>query len=147
MMWTLAALGAAILIIFVGFLSARDLPEKQKRSRLRKFAAFAMIPLILTLLLPHPFVAKPYASTPPPASEAGRFEPSSAEQAKEIRRLQEEVFKLRTDLAEVNDYYRHVTSTALFIALGFLLSYSFRKNDEEEVVNRTPLGLNDDDKQ
>ena len=141
---TLVALCIGIVIMAVGYLSVRGLPEIRRRVQLRKFAAIAMIPLILTIGFPQPFVVKPYPSSAQPY--AAGSEPSPIEQAREIDRLKDKVFKLRTELAEVNEYYANLSRTMLTVTLGFLLAFIFRKNEDKEEINRTPLGLDADDK-
>lgn len=149
--WSYAALAAAILITGAGFVTGRSLPEERRTIHRKKFAAVGMIPIILLLMFPRPFVwslttpwpDRPAAQTTSSSDDLTR---SSTEQAQDIRRLQDEVTNLRRDLAEVNDYYGRISQLLLTAALVFCVLYPLRKREEDvEEVDKAPLGLNDDD--
>jgi hypothetical protein len=147
--WHWVALGLSVLILITGFITARGLSEPGYISHVRKFAAGAAIPVIVLLLFPRPFVWEfsvldAVSSEPPgPTQDIAQ---TVTQQSREIRTLQTEVKRLRTQLVQVNDYYGRITTFLLTTAITACVLYTLRRRREDiEPTDGEPLGLNNDD--
>ncbi len=133
--WGAIALSCAILI--AGFINGRNLSEKRKTTHTRKFAAVALVPLILAFSFPPPYVyhrsgteSLEYIKLTDSSSVDGLSRDSN-EQAKYINQLKEEVEQLRMDLSEVSEYYRRLTQFLVTGMLVFCIVYPLKRNQED----------------
>jgi hypothetical protein len=136
MNWIFAISMAGAVITAIGFITSRNLPEIQKKPRIRKFAAVALGLLFFGFALFEPFVS--------PYSNARHFEELKVErinsledvadfnrkQAYIISDLNEDVKDLRADLYSVTRYYSNVTKILLATVAVLVFNFAFVKKEE-----------------
>jgi amino acid transporter len=146
--WYWVALASGFAIILMGMVGGRSLAQDRRLLRQRKFLAVGLIPIILVFLFSRPIVfpwtgvwsERDTASTLTSVDDVSR---RSVEQQRDIKNLQNEIEKLRAELASVNDYYGWVTSSMLTVALVVCFLYPLKRRKEDiDAVEDSPLGLN-----
>lgn len=142
--WQYITMLGSMVILIVGFITSRKLPQKRKKSQIQKFACAALIPLALMLLF-----TKPYVSFTPKTSflfreqkaenltsveELAKYE---KDQTKNIELLREDVENLRKELDEVNTYYGGLVQLLVTITITFCLIHIMKKEESLEETDKT----------
>jgi hypothetical protein len=140
MNWILViAIVTSMVIIAIGFITSRNLPEIQKKYHIQKFGAVAVSLILFSLIISEPFISsysnarhldEPKVERLNPLEEATEF---NKEQAHIIRELTEDVKNLRTDLYLINRFYGNATRILLITVAIFVLAFAFTKKEEEKL--------------
>ena len=127
------------IILIAGFITSRNLPEAAKKVRIQRFAATALILMLISFPIFQPYV--PLHSGTKYLSELksenlGSIEEIDhfdKEQTQNIEELKREVGSLREDVYSLNRYYSNLT-TLLSVTLAALLTlfFIFRKEKSAE---------------
>lgn len=136
--WILGVAVVALLITIVGFLTGTNLPSKERKRHVRKFALIGIAVFCFSLSIFKPFVSN-YSSVESldeiKVGNLGTIEDVAKlekQQTRTIERLREEVVELRSDAYRMNLYYSGVVQLlSMVIAMG-ALSYAFGKKEDSD---------------
>ncbi len=132
---------AVISLIFtiLGFITSRNLPEKQRKIHIRKFALIGLAIIFICLPIFKPYISS-YSRTENldklktdnlvSVEEIAKFE---IDQTYQIERLKNEVEHLREDINQTDLYYSTVVkllSTGIAVVC-FSFAFGFRKEEKD----------------
>ena len=138
MQWIFGLAVAVLPITIAGFVTSRNLPPQQRKTRIRKFAAIALAIFAFGAPIFSPFVSS-FTGTKYlnelKAEELNSTEDIARlekEQAQQIEQLKAEVEELRADLYAVNNYYKALMQFFAMAIGAAALSFAFRKRKSED---------------
>jgi hypothetical protein len=139
--WILGTVLIALALLMFGRVTSRNLPSKQRKVRIRKYALTGIAIIFFCLPIFKPFVSsysnvefldEVKAENLNSTEDIANFE---KKQARTIERLKKEVVELKRDVYQINLYYSTVIQLlSMMIAIG-ALTYALRKKEEEESEN------------
>lgn len=126
------------IILFAGFITSRNLPEPAKKVRIQKFAAIALVLMLISFPIFQPFVPS-HSETKylgelksenlGSVDEIARFD---KEQTQNIEELKREVEDLRKDIYLLNRYYGNITLLLSIALTALYIIHFFRKEKSAE---------------
>lgn len=138
MYWILGVSIVGLFIIFAGFLASRNLPARQKKLKIQKFAGVALALMVFSLPLFKPifsshsrveYLDELKAENLNSIEDIVKFD---KEQTRNIERLKTEVTNLRTQLDQANNYYGVAIQYFSSILGAACLVFVFGKKKEEK---------------
>ena len=136
--WLLGIAFIALILTITGQLTSRNLPSKERKMRVRKFALVGLALFCFCLPFFKPFVTSSSyfkyeeqikAENLNTIEDVAKLD---REQTRTIERLKEELVELKRDTYRMNIYYSLVVQLlSMFIATGALI-YVFRKKEESD---------------
>lgn len=133
--WNFGIALVGAIIVIIGFITSRNLPEIQKKHRIRKFSAVALAFIFFGFSLFAPIVPS-YSNARyfdrkveklNSIEEAAEF---NKEQARIVSDLAQDIKDLRADLYSVNRFYENTTRILLFTVAILAVTFAFTKKEE-----------------
>jgi hypothetical protein len=138
MNWSIGIAIMSAIILLAGFITSRNLPEPAKKVRIQKFAATAMILMLISYPIFQPFVSG-FSETkflselkfenPGSIDEIAKLD---KDQTHNIEVLKSEVEDLRKDVYLLNRYYGNITLLLSFGLIALYINCFFRKEKNAE---------------
>lgn len=137
MQWIFGISIIGAIIIAIGFVTSRNLPETQKKIRIRKFAAVALALICLSFPFFEPIVIS--YSNARYLDETRIEKINSIEDINELNKRQtyliadlaQDIKDLREDLYLANRFYGNATRILLLTVVALLLNFAFAKKEEK----------------
>lgn len=131
------ALISAIMLI-TGFITSRSLPEPTKKIRIQKFAAIALLLMLISFPIFQPYVSG-FSETKflseLKSENLGSIDEIAKldkDQTHNIEVLKREVEDLRKDVYLLNRYYGNITTLLSFALAALFIIHFFRKEKSVE---------------